>query len=98
MSRLSYLQGHELAIQSISEELDYLQRYLASGGEIVPQEMQDLSKCLERLQKIIDGYQGQASEAWQDDQEPLPSWLQPKQTKSHSDDDEDSNDTGSAVA
>ena len=94
MSRLSYLQGHELAIQSISEELDYLQRYLASGGEIVPQEMQDLSKCLERLQQIIDGYQEQASEAWQEDQQPLPSWLQPRKSAEDLDDDEE---PGSAV-
>jgi hypothetical protein len=89
MSRLSYLQGHEVAIQSISEELDYLKRYLASGGKIVPEDMQDLSKCLIRLQQIMDGYQEQAIEAWQDDQEPLPAWLQPKQAKSRSEDDQE---------
>ncbi len=97
MSRLSYLQDHEVAIQSISEELDYLKRYLASGGEIDSSDMQELSKCLERLLRILGAYREQASDAWQDDQEPLPSWLQPKETKSRSDD-EEVGEPGSAVA
>ena len=59
--------------------------------------MQDLSKCLKQLQQIMDGYQEQALEAWQHNQEPLPSWLQPKQTKSRSDDGE-GGEPGSAVA
>jgi hypothetical protein len=97
MTRLSYLQDYEVAIQSISEELDYLKRYLASGGKIDFPDMQDLSKCLERLQKILGAYQEQASEAWQVDQEPLPEWLQPNQTKSGSDD-EDGGEPGSVAA
>lgn len=97
MSRLSYMQGHELAIQSISEELDYLKRYLALGGKIDSPDMQDLSNCLKRLQQIIDGYQEQAPEAWQDDQEPLPAWLQPRQPKPRSEDDEEAG-SESAVA
>jgi hypothetical protein len=32
MSRLSFLKGHELAIQTVSQELNYLKRYLTSGG------------------------------------------------------------------
>jgi hypothetical protein len=96
MSRLDYLQGYELAIQSISGELDYLKRYLASGGKIDSPDMQDLSKCLERLQKLLGAYQEQTSEGWQHNQEPLPSWLQPKQTKSSSDDEEEY--PGSALA
>ena len=89
MSRLSYLQGYEVAIRSISEELDYLTRYLASGGKIDSPDMQDLSNFLERLQQIMGGYQEQASEAWQEDQEQLPLWLQPKQTAKGLDEEEE---------
>lgn len=97
MSRLDCLQGHELAIQTVSEELDFLKRHLASGGEIDSEDMQDLSKCLKRLQQILDGYQDQAIEAWQDDREPLPSWLQPRQSKSGPEK-EEPEEPGSAVA
>ena len=80
MSRLDYLKGHEVATQTISEELDYLKRYLASGGKIGSPDLQELSKCLIQLNSILAGIEQKASQAWQEDQEPLPSWLQPKQT------------------
>ncbi len=96
MSRLSYLQDHEVAIQSIFEELDNLKRYLASGGYIDPQDVQELSRSLERLLTILGAYQEQASGLWQDDQVPLPSWLQPRQRKPGSDD-ENVGNSGSAV-
>jgi len=80
MSRLSYLKGHEVATQTISEELDYLEGYLASGGEISSDDLQDLSKCLVQLKSILAGIEQKAAKAWQEDQQPLPSWLQQKQT------------------
>lgn len=86
MSRLSYLKGHEVAIQSISEELDYLEGYLASGGEMHSHDLQDLSKCLVQLNSILVGIEQKAAKAWQEDQQPLPSWLQPKQTAQDLDD------------
>lgn len=97
MSRLSYLQDHEVAIQSIFEELDNLKRYLASGGYIDPQNVQELSKCLERLLTILGADQAQAPGLWQDDQVPLPSWLQPRQRKPGSTA-ENVGKSGSAVA
>ena len=33
MSRLDYLQGHEVATQTISEELDYLRTVSGFGGQ-----------------------------------------------------------------
>jgi len=86
MSRLDYLQGYEVATQTISEELDYLKRYLASGGEMHSHDLQDLSKCLIQLNSILAGIEQKAAKAWQEDQQPLPSWLQPKQTARDLDD------------
>jgi len=86
MSRLDYLKGHEVATQTISEELDYLEGYLASGGKIGSDDLQDLSKCLIQLNSILAGIEQKAAKAWQEDQQPLPSWLQPKQTARDLDD------------
>lgn len=97
MSRLTHLQNHELAIQTIAEELDYLEGYLASCGDMHSHDLQDLSKCLLQPKSILVGIEQKAAQAWQEDQEPLPEWLQPKQAKSSSDY-ENSSDTGSAVA
>ena len=72
MSRLNHMQGHELAIQAVSQELNYLEGYLASGGEIACDDLQDLDSCLEQLQQILDGFQHQAGGRWQEDREPLP--------------------------
>ena len=82
MSRLNYMQGCELAIHTVAEELGFLERNLASGAKIASDDLQDLSSCLKRLQQILDGFQQQASSKWQEDSEPLPAWLQPEQTSS----------------
>ena len=82
MSRLNYMQGCELAIHTVAEELGYLERILASGARIASDDLQDLNSCLKQLQQILDGFQQQASRGWQEDQEPLPAWLQPEQTSS----------------
>ena len=82
MSRLNYMQGCELAIHTVAEELGYLERSLASGARIASDDLQDLGSCLKQLQQILDGAQQQASSRWQEDSEPLPAWLQPEQTSS----------------
>lgn len=97
MSRLNHMQGHELAIQAVSQELNYLERFLASGGEIACDDVQDLGSCLKQLQQILDSFQQQAAGTWQEDREPLPAWLQPEQASS-SLNCEDDEEPGSAVA
>ena len=97
MSRLNYMQGCELAIHTVAEELGYLERSLASGARIASDDLQDLGSCLKQLQQILDGFQQQASRGWQEDQEPLPAWLQPEQTSS-SLEHEEGEGPGSAVA
>ena len=82
MSRLNYMQGCELAIHTVAEELGFLERNLASGTRIATDDLQDLNSCLKQLQQILDGCQRQASSRWQEDSEPLPAWLQPEQTSS----------------
>ena len=97
MSRLNHMQGYELAIQAVSQELNYLERYLASGSEIACDDLQDLGSCLERLQQIVDGFQQRAAGRWQEDQEPLPAWLKPGQDAAGLRR-EDGEEPGSAVA
>ena len=82
MSRLNYMQGCERAIHTVAEELGFLERRLASGAKMASDDLQDLNSCLKQLQQILDGCQQQASSRWQEDQEPLPAWLQPEQTSS----------------
>ena len=97
MSRLNHMQGYELAIQAVSQELNYLDRYLASGGEIACDDLQDLGSCLEQLQQILDGFQQRAAGRWQEDREPLPAWLKPEQDAAGLNY-EDDEEPGSAVA
>ena len=97
MSRLNYMQDHELAIRTVSEELAYLEQFLASGGEIASEDMQDLNACLKQLEQILDSFQQRASNGWKEDQEPLPAWLQPEKTSSGSEH-EEGEEPGSAVA
>jgi hypothetical protein len=78
------MQDGELAIHTICQELDYLERYLASGGNIDPHDLQDLKTCHKQLDKILQGFRQAASKGWQEDSEPLPAWLQPEQTSSSS--------------
>ena len=79
MSRLNGMQDHELAIQSILDELALLERHMASGQRFSTDELNDLSESLMRLVDIIrkSGQLEQAS--WETDNEPLPRWLQPRQ-------------------
>ena len=85
MSRLNYMQDCELAIHTIAEELDFLERYLASGGKIASDDLQDLKTCLKQLAaKSCTGVDGKPQSGWQEDSEPLPAWLQPEQTSSSS--------------
>ena len=89
MSRLNYMQGCELAIHTVAEELGYLERNLASGAKMASDDLQDLGSCLKQLQQILDGCQRQASSKWQEVSEPLPTWLQPEQTSSSLEHEED---------
>ena len=97
MSRLNYMQGCELAIHTVAEELGFLERSLASGAKMASDDLQDLNSCLKQLQQILDGCQRQASSKWQEDSEPLPAWLQREQTSSNSKH-EEGEEPGSAVA
>lgn len=97
MSRLTYMKDGEFVIHKICEELDYLERYLASGDKIDPEDLQHLVSCRKQLEHILEGVQQQALKAWQEDHEPLPAWLQPEQTSS-SLGDEEGKEPGPAVA
>ncbi|MEO9827684.1 MAG: hypothetical protein ABJF50_25080 [Paracoccaceae bacterium] len=97
MSRLNYMQGCELAIHTVAEELGVLERNLTSGAKIASDDLQDLNSCLKQLQQILDGFQRQAASRWQEDPEPLPAWLQPIQTSS-SLEHEEGEELGSALA
>lgn len=79
MSRLDGMKDHELAIQSILEDLAFLERRTASGQRFSTDELNDLRESLVRLADIV-GKTGQPEQTgWKTDNEPLPSWLQPRQ-------------------
>ncbi len=79
MSRLNVMQDHELAIQSILDELAFLERHMASGQRFSADDLNDLSESLMRLADII-GKAGQLEQSsWETDNVPLPPWLQPRQ-------------------
>lgn len=79
MSRLNGMQDHELAIQSILDELAFLERHMASGQRFSTYELNDLSESLVRLAEIIGKTEQLEQTSWKTDIEPLPPWLQPRQ-------------------
>ena len=79
MSRLNGMQDHELAIQSILDELAFLERHMASGQRFSSDELNDLSESLMRLVDIVGKAGHLEQTSWETDYEPLPPWLQPRQ-------------------
>ena len=67
-----------MAILTILEELGVIERYVASGGKIEPQDLQDLGQCLGTLAAIMTKVDRSGATDWHSDHEPLPSWLQPR--------------------
>ena len=75
MSRLNYAADHELAIDTIVEELGVLERYIASGQRLSEHDANLLRDCLGRLSRLAK------ARDWHSDDEPLPNWLKPLQKK-----------------
>ena len=73
MSRLTYAADHELAIHAIVEELGVLERHIASGKDLSPEDASQLLDCLGRLQTLLK------ARDWHSEEEPLPDWLRPLQ-------------------
>ncbi len=80
MSRLNGMQDHELAIQSILDELAFLEHYKASGQRFSTDELNDLSASLMRLVDILGTAEQPEQTSWETDNEPLPLWLQPRRS------------------
>ena len=68
----------EIAILTIQEELDCLERHVASGGRVDDDDARVLLDCQQRLSVIVAGRDDPEAVNWVTSEEPLPSWLQPK--------------------
>jgi hypothetical protein len=73
LSRLNYAADHELAIDTIVEELGVLERFLASGQRLSEEDAIQLLDCLGRLRRLVE------VRDWHSDNEALPDWLTPLQ-------------------
>jgi hypothetical protein len=78
VSRLNYMSDIELAILTIQEELDCLERHVASGGSFDDDDARVLLGCLQRLAALVAGTGQPGPVDWETSKEPLPPWLQPK--------------------
>ena len=78
MSRLNYLLDHELAIQTILDELPILEKHVAAGGKFASADIRDLVSGLSRLAGIVQSVEHSEEPGWDADNEPLPPWLQLK--------------------
>ena len=78
MSRLNYMSDIELAILTIREELDCLERHVASGGRFDDDDVRGLLDCLRRLAVLVAGTGEPLPADWESSEEPLPAWLQPR--------------------
>ncbi len=76
MSRLNYMSDIELAILTIQEELDCLERHVTSGGRFDEYDARALLDCLQRLAVIVAASDKPKSSDWETSEEPLPPWLQ----------------------
>lgn len=67
MSRLNYMQDHELAVQTILDEVRVLERYVALGGQLDEQVVRDLLHSLERLSDIVKAAEQAEATRWETD-------------------------------
>lgn len=73
MSGLDYLSEREWIISTIEEELGRLERLVADGERLSPQDLNILAECRARLEGIF------ATLAKAPADEPLPPWLRRKE-------------------
>ena len=78
MSRLSHIRGHEVAIQTILDELQSLELHISSGKQFSSQDIKDLDDCLRRLGHLVKMTASENAQRWKADKEPHPHWLRPK--------------------
>jgi hypothetical protein len=79
LSRLNHMQDHELAIQTILDEIQFLELHSASDGQFDEHNVRDLGQCLQRLASIVKAVEKGMATSWETDDEPLPPWLQNRQ-------------------
>ena len=72
------MQGYELAIHTLMEELRVIEQYVSSGGRLEDQDVQDLRQCLSMLAAVVTKAEEVGKADWDTDDEQLPTWLQPK--------------------
>ena len=73
MSGLDYLSEREWVIFTIEEELGRLERLIAGGERLRPQDLEILAQCQARLQRMLAMSAGVSAD------EPLPAWLRRKE-------------------
>jgi hypothetical protein len=73
------MHDHELAIQSILDELTFLECHMSSGQRFSADELNDLSESLIRLADIITKAGQLEQITWETDNKPLLLWLQRRQ-------------------
>lgn len=78
MSRLNYMSDVELAILTIGEELNCLERHVAARGLFDEYDTKALVDCLQRLAVLVSLQQNPEAPDWDTSNEPLPPWLKRK--------------------
>ena len=73
MSGLDYLSEREWVIFTVEEELGRLERLIAGGERLNPQDLEILTQCQTRLECML------AMTASAPADEPLPAWLRRKE-------------------
>ena len=76
MSRLNYLDEEDEALVSLHEDLAVLERCRAAGHQFTPDQQAQIRALAGRLARLVDAVD------WDKDEEPLPEWLRPLQSRS----------------
>lgn len=76
MSRLNYMTEEDEALVAIHEDLAVLERRRVAGHELSPDQQAQLRALAGRLILLVDTVD------WDNDEEPLPAWLRPLQSRS----------------
>ena len=76
MSRLTYMAEEDEALLALREDVEVLERYESSGGELTAEQEGQIRQLVGRLVQLLSNVD------WSNDEEPLPEWLRPKAPES----------------
>ena len=75
MSRLNFMQEHALAIQTVVEELRFIEQFVAEGGQLAAVDVDNLARCHNEISQILGQSEQEISAENGASVQAFPDWL-----------------------